>query len=815
MQSKTEIHQNSLINGDVGDSIPQIINVPHLAQGRKDELSRYIEFVQKSNSTKRSFQKLPPVMRRRSMSYNIYRAPRRIRTRLLFEMSKAPPRISKKKRKKKKKLPWIKRNLLSRAINKNNFFGMETLPLKVRNITELSDIFRQKQRKIGSELPFNQFRWLESHLYHSKRFQMCEGFGYKLPLHSTLKRNRKIFRAFKNGCIVHDASYLHLFELKGSDPDILLLFKVSNFNVNFLFSPEYIAGNLRGGGFLFKININKFNFLREEVDFIELPFYHWERIAPIEFLWVPSCKSCGSDRSLWVWIHPIASYELFVYWENCIELLNLNINISFIEDVNRFEFLGKRSLDFINLLTYPQKKNELKRNVVQDLINAFDLIFPLTLSTINKYLSCQVSVITNKSQNLPKSNDSSTHCSFFCISYRQLKRENYNLIKNSSPHNSFSFNSCTRSKRRQDIKTLLAKIVERNKTLKISISNKKYGKTDTLQENKFVVSKVLIIFHQGTNLGFDLIFPRGLNSSLLLRFIQSRSAQIIGIGERRKLNIELGIPSFPYDYIETLSNQKIQITNPVTSKSKNYLNELCNEIINLSNYLRTPPSKRVNYLFNKIEFPFLVNWDKILNIESVSSSTFQNNYMILNKLISKKLNILDEVIHLRNFNLSIPRLGYRGTKREINQIFSCSANLEGKSGFFVLVKIISTRKINYKAHIYMCEREDITLINEKKLLSERPHNCGKTNRKENIYSVRFNNEFITSRRLVGVVTSGGYSMQLGKGIGIGYISSNSLTNSLCDRNGEPQYFWIRNNALKFLPVKVVKFDLEHQHFSIY
>ncbi|KAH8583830.1 ribonuclease P MRP subunit POP1 [Cryptosporidium sp. chipmunk genotype I] len=826
MSSRFKYQQKPLILTSNQDSLPQIVNIPHLSSGRRDEICRYINFIKKSNSTKRCFQRLPPAIRRRSMSYNIYRAPRRIRSTLYYEMVKAPPKISKRRKKEKKKLPWIKRNLLLRAINRENFGGMESFPFKTRNSIDLSTLFRKKEQ-INIKLPFNQFKWMESHLYHSKRFQMCDAFGYKLPICSTSKRNRKIYRAFKHGFVVHDSSYLQIFELNGVIEDISILFKLCNFNVDFLFSNDYFNSNSRGGGFLFKLEDNILNEISiKKLLYEKIDFYSWERIAPIEFLWTPFCRNCGYSKSLWVWMHPIASHQQFFYWEKCIEVFGLNISISLVEDVNRFEFIGPKSLNCIESLRCKDSFSQIEEFVIeQDFVNNIEIKLPL------KYNSNKTLNYFRGLNKYPILKDNFMKCSFFCKKYREVIRERFcsskNLLLNSEHKKKRDkyytplFNTINnRSRKRKNIKTILTNIIERNEKDNFSFKSDLTSRKGN-QQQKLIFSKVLIIFHQGSNFGFDLIFPRGLNSSLLLRYLHLYSAQIIGIGERRKLFTQFGIPMFPFDFIETLSNQKLQISNPICTESKKFLEEISNEVINFSNYIKTPPSKRINYFFNKIEFPFLINWNKILNDSCREFTTFQNNYLKLNQIVSTSSAIPNKNTEVENYKIFVSRFGYRGTRKEYENAFSqILANPIMKLKTLLLVKVTSLRKINHKTHIYLCNKDDIKEIKKKNYLIEEPNKNGKMSLKENstnqLEFLNFSSpNFSTMRKLVGIVTSGGYSMVMRKGIGIGYISLFSFDESCLEQNKESLFFWIRDRGLRYTPVNIEKYSPIDFHFNIY
>lgn len=44
--------------------------------------------------------------------------------------------------------------------------------------------------------------WLETHIWHAKRFKMIEQWGYKIPLHPNDKSVRASYRAMANGCLL-------------------------------------------------------------------------------------------------------------------------------------------------------------------------------------------------------------------------------------------------------------------------------------------------------------------------------------------------------------------------------------------------------------------------------------------------------------------------------------------------------------------------------------------------------------------------------------------------------------------------------------
>ena len=62
--------------------------------------------------------------------------------------------------------------------------------------------------------------WLETHIWHAKRMHMENLWGYRLATTPTEKSFRPSHRASLHGCILHDASYEAIIELKG--PEVAL-----------------------------------------------------------------------------------------------------------------------------------------------------------------------------------------------------------------------------------------------------------------------------------------------------------------------------------------------------------------------------------------------------------------------------------------------------------------------------------------------------------------------------------------------------------------------------------------------------------------
>lgn len=143
-----------------------------------NEINALTVAIQNPNATKLVFQKLPKHMRRRAMSHNPNRLPRKYRMAHRAQMAKsgAPVQAKRPSRKYRRKA----KNLLQE--------------------------YQRRQRRCA---------WLETHIWHAKRFHMIERWGYKLAQSSCDKTFRSSYRATVKHCLAQDISYMGCIEIRG------------------------------------------------------------------------------------------------------------------------------------------------------------------------------------------------------------------------------------------------------------------------------------------------------------------------------------------------------------------------------------------------------------------------------------------------------------------------------------------------------------------------------------------------------------------------------------------------------------------------
>ncbi|XP_018015115.1 ribonucleases P/MRP protein subunit POP1 [Hyalella azteca] len=176
--------------------------VLHLAAARIKELHHLQRELEQCKSGKggRSYQKLPRHMQRRALSSNPKRLPRRLRRRHLAEGE--PPRPSKRPAAKHRPRPRAGEDKLDAPIvsSRVNRVG-------AARVDRVGD-YERRQSVAGNT-------WLETHVWHAKRFHMTRRWGYALPLRPTQKMYRPTLRAAAQRCVLQDRSFMCCVELRG------------------------------------------------------------------------------------------------------------------------------------------------------------------------------------------------------------------------------------------------------------------------------------------------------------------------------------------------------------------------------------------------------------------------------------------------------------------------------------------------------------------------------------------------------------------------------------------------------------------------
>ncbi|XP_071483327.1 ribonucleases P/MRP protein subunit POP1-like [Diadema antillarum] len=287
------------VDKDVQDhSDPRAINVASFATARAAEINTMMDAITSVGSARVPFQRLPRHMQRRAMSHNIKRLPRWMRAAARQQAAKD-------------------RNLKSKD------GGTPLQPKKSRR-------HRRRPGNLQEEYQRRQHRhqWLETHIWHAKRFKMVEKWGWKIPLHPSDKSARATYRATARHCVLMDISYNQVVELSGAEEKIIAAMKhLTSSDIGLtMASKAFISGRRHG-----------------EVLLYHRDCYPHRVMGPISYLWqaeLPPCESDGGggrggaggreeartvgdtggevmaaegrggSRRLWMWVHPSCLNEV-------------------------------------------------------------------------------------------------------------------------------------------------------------------------------------------------------------------------------------------------------------------------------------------------------------------------------------------------------------------------------------------------------------------------------------------------------------------------------------------------------------------------
>ncbi|KAI5716638.1 hypothetical protein M8J76_009819 [Diaphorina citri] len=327
-------------------TLPHILNLEDYVTGHIEEINALTNAIENPTKTKLAFQRLPKHMRRRVMSHNVKRMPRRLREAhakyLAKQNLKCPHRPTRKYRRRPSNL--------------------------------LAEYNRRQRRHV----------WLETHIWHAKRFAMRPVWGYKLPERPNEKSYRACVRALDRYCILQDISYLACIELVG--PEVRLLQGLSQHTDRSTgLSPGakcHLSGAKEG-----------------HVMFYERNRHPYGAIGKVRVLWKPlpreeETSGDSSTRHLWLWCHP-GHYEVVLC--QLAETFHMNRDTPDIErtsppspipdnprrerakkSVER-EKLALKNIPFERKVpVYVSAQGEVRMYVLKDALNRFELRGPLS-----------------------------------------------------------------------------------------------------------------------------------------------------------------------------------------------------------------------------------------------------------------------------------------------------------------------------------------------------------------------------------------------------------------------------------------------------
>ena len=235
-------------------SLPHELQVGRFLASRTEEVQLLCgEVARGAGQGMLASQQVPRRMRRRAVSHNPKRLPRRLRAAHLSQRTKsgtepgAAPGLRRPSRR------WRRRpgNLLAE--------------------------YNRRQRGPGAAA------WLETHIWHAKRFHMTRAWGHALPRTPTDKCWRQTYRGLVRGCVAWDCSYLQVVAARGPRAALLA-------TLNTLTDPSAGPGFSHGPG--------------EGRVTVYIPGQcPGGAVGEVTYIWVPGSPE-EAEQEVWLWCHP-------------------------------------------------------------------------------------------------------------------------------------------------------------------------------------------------------------------------------------------------------------------------------------------------------------------------------------------------------------------------------------------------------------------------------------------------------------------------------------------------------------------------------
>ncbi|KAH8104719.1 POP1-domain-containing protein [Cristinia sonorae] len=747
-----------------GKQLPGSLDVERFAEARAFEINAMHTAMQtaRQSASHRAWQELPRHLRRRAASHDVRRVPLRLRDKARAEMD-----------------PMRKKALR----RKHPQHG------KDKKLQRTEPLLKRQKDKV----------WLETHIWHAKRMKMENMWGYRLAVQPTEKAFRPSHRASVHGSILHDASYYGFLEMCGPEAILRSVFeRCCDPQSPSPSAPRFLTGARACDTHIYKPGA-----------------YPFGLIAPVTVIWQSSKDTMHEEpgprtvhkakhpkhpnednlqvkstpiRSVWVRVHPSIFTEVYIalqtaasYALDAAKAANgadskvvLSVEIADLrERLNVFEIMGAKSSQVLKGALKPlfekgrkdfatfwdslgnlQTTASLPRNMIIGFtVNDPRLSFPPK--------NAHVQLKASNPMSTPVANIfPSSHLALSGIwdekARDQLKKPKYKK-KDLDERRAQNVVPGTSLQPKQQDDRIPILLIQR------SLESLSEGATPGSSSNADASSSL----H-----GWTLIIPSGWAMPFFSSLIYT-GTRVAGQRERQTQFFEAGKSYFPRDYPFTESYQAFADDRKAEDEAK---------------WLRKPPAKRPNYEALQTRSPWIPDWEVVLEI---APSTQSSNLITTQRAVQddtdpsapakKKIRpwllrgcnvqkVLDEAGKM--FNRAV------GLYEQINQ-------LKTKKGLDALDNSIRPddlwRGALVRVKLKMCTRgrpDDLAMIYR---VDDDEHAewVVSTNKAvgledEDESKIELANRQTPPSDIIGYVTTGNFSLSLGKAFAIGAVSVSRL-----------------------------------------
>ena len=744
------------------------IKIEDFAESRKKETIKFQKVLSSKKTSKTGHQLLPKHMRRRQMSHNPYRIPRRNR------LANLTVNVKSKCRKHKRKLNNLKNSLIRRATKQN---------------------------------------WLETHLWLSKRFVMKKYLNtYTIPYKRRDKGLRACYKYWQYHSCIHEMSYYDYLVIKFKESsEINSFFNAIKEKYTLDTLPSLIKEMKR-------YDINVYN-KRQLIG--PVSFFYNDKVVIFSVVSIITNEVNEMLNEMKVnvninceieFTHNINTYVLF--GKDCLNKMynifrsceNDNDKMSILNNYERFKaYFEKCENGHIEIIKVNKPSSQFKvnelifTNCLKSLEHDKDRLNVTIFSNTNKYCNTVIELFTSSSK------------------IKNVDENDYkNEINKSMLIDSITERTTFMHRKKVDLKELNKKMSDSIKMKKMNQPiqfqakrNSEYNKgqiydsktinpKDVLSVNKETYITIIkhSIIHDDNKVedSYLLLFQRGFSNDLLRRFVYINT-KAVGLKEYERYKSQFNKLNFPKDYPGSFAYKQY-----ILSRAKSAI----------SKYYKKPPSKRINYIRISNPSPFYPSWYYLKNAlpsPSINDSLNKVSVVFSNTMLASKekmthfFNIVGDKnekdsifllgIKFHTVERGVPRfndlicipneediqmyLDYVKNKKVIN------ANLFGKQKENVTdINIINTVKNNFLIH----EQLNTSKIEKNNTLNAEIVSVldyYESNMTKQLSNKTINSDFTLhllqnpKREIIGYVTSGLYDYNSNFGKGQAYIIINKYS----------------------------------------
>ena len=325
-------------------SLPHELQVGRFLASRTEEVQLLCgEVARGAGQGMLASQQVPRRMRRRAVSHNPKRLPRRLRAAHLSQRTKsgtepgAAPGLRRPSRR------WRRRpgNLLAE--------------------------YNRRQRGPGAAA------WLETHIWHAKRFHMTRAWGHALPRTPTDKCWRQTYRGLVRGCVAWDSSYLQVVAARGPRAALLA-------TLNTLTDPSAGPGFSHGPG-------------EGRVTVYTPGQCPGGAVGEVTYIWVPGSPE-EAEQEVWLWCHPghYTQFTQLLTEAMQLETVEEEVSRSEVDRLDRLDTTATRDQVGVAKLQQKLVPPRLMRGgvftvtLLENRVNRFSLRGPLSLTMLKHIL---------------------------------------------------------------------------------------------------------------------------------------------------------------------------------------------------------------------------------------------------------------------------------------------------------------------------------------------------------------------------------------------------------------------------------------------